>query len=198
MQIQCYYWVLCYFVFSACYFCSVVLLCVQWVLLVFSGVTLCSAVLYILLPVFVCSEDLDRKMDHKRQQIQSGVQEIRALEQRVNQLRDEKVSLDPILQYFSHLSTSLVPQLKLQERLQEKQGLLTKKEELAAVIQKDERDIKVQAGDIVSTTTARSCVAGRCQDSAVDRWQRSCEARRRQRGSCARSGTRLRQLARQR
>ena len=39
----------------------------------------------------VCSEDLDRKMDHKRQQIQSGVQEIRQLEQRVNQLRDEKV-----------------------------------------------------------------------------------------------------------
>ena len=34
-------------------------------------------------------------------------------------------------------------QLRLQERLQEKQGLLTKKEELAAIIQKEERDIKV-------------------------------------------------------
>ncbi|CAI7993402.1 DNA repair protein RAD50 [Geodia barretti] len=70
-------------------------------------------------------EDLDRKMDHKRQQIQSGVQEIRQLEQRVNQLRDEK--------------------LRLQERLQEKQGLLTKKEDLAAIIQKEERDIKMSA-----------------------------------------------------
>ena len=30
-------------------------------------------------------------MDHKRQQIYSGVQEIRQLEQKVNQLRDEKV-----------------------------------------------------------------------------------------------------------
>ena len=30
-------------------------------------------------------------MDHKRQQIHSGVQEIRQLEQKVNQLRDEKV-----------------------------------------------------------------------------------------------------------
>ena len=39
----------------------------------------------------VSSEDLDRKMDHKRQQIHSGVQEIRQLEQKVNQLRDEKV-----------------------------------------------------------------------------------------------------------
>ena len=103
--------------------------------------------------------------------------------------------------HFSHLSTSLVPQLKLQERLQEKQGLLTKKEELAAVIQKDERDIKVQAGDIVGSTTTRSCVwsvAGRCRDSAVDQWQRSCGARRRQRGSCARRGTRPRHSARQR
>ena len=36
-------------------------------------------------------EELDRKMDHKRQQIHSGVQEIRQLEQRVNQFRDEKV-----------------------------------------------------------------------------------------------------------
>ena len=41
--------------------------------------------------VCVSSEDLDRKMDHKRQQIHSGVQEIRQLEQKVNQLRDEKV-----------------------------------------------------------------------------------------------------------
>ena len=44
-----------------------------------------------MLCVYIYSEDLDRKMDHKRQQIQSGVQEIRQLEQRVNQLRDEKV-----------------------------------------------------------------------------------------------------------
>ena len=36
-------------------------------------------------------EELDRKMDHKRLQIHSGVQEIRQLEQKVNQLRDEKV-----------------------------------------------------------------------------------------------------------
>ena len=38
----------------------------------------------------------------------------------------------------------LVLQLKLQERLQEKQGLLSKKEDLAAVIQKEEREIKVE------------------------------------------------------
>ena len=31
-------------------------------------------------------------MDHKRQQIHSGVQEIRQLEEKVNQLRDDKVS----------------------------------------------------------------------------------------------------------
>ena len=36
-------------------------------------------------------EELDRKMDHKRQQIHSGSQEIRQLEQKVNQFRDEKV-----------------------------------------------------------------------------------------------------------
>ena len=39
----------------------------------------------------VYREELDRKVDHKRQQIHSGGQEIRQLEQRVNQLRDEKV-----------------------------------------------------------------------------------------------------------
>lgn len=32
-------------------------------------------------------------MDHKMQQIHSGMQEIRQLEQRVNQLRDEKVGI---------------------------------------------------------------------------------------------------------
>ena len=98
MGVTCVQW--CYFVFNGCYLCSVVLFCVQWVLLCVHSST-------ILLPVFVFSEDLDRKMDHKRQQIQSGVQEIRALEQRVNQLRDEKVwdSLDPTLQQLLLLSS---------------------------------------------------------------------------------------------
>ena len=39
----------------------------------------------------VRSDDLDRKMDHKRQQIHSGGQEIRQLEKKVNQLTGEKV-----------------------------------------------------------------------------------------------------------
>ena len=40
-----------------------------------------------------------------------------------------------------------LPQLRMQERLQERQGLLTKKEELAAVVQTNEREIKVPRDD---------------------------------------------------
>ena len=46
----------------------------------------------------------------------------------------------------SSVSHSLF-QLRLQERLQEKQSLLTKKEELAAIIQSNEREIKVGKPD---------------------------------------------------
>ena len=97
-----------------------------------------------------------------------------------------------------------VPQLKLQERLQEKQGLLTKKEELAAIIQKEERDIKVKVYTEVEYTEIVHCSLstvvseGRCQPSATDRWRRSCGGRRWRRESCVRLRTRPRQSARQR
>ncbi len=75
--------------------------------------------------VYTHREELNRKMDHKRQEMSSSQQMLRQLEDRVQGLREER--------------------LKLRDRLQKREGLVTKKGELTTEIDTCEREVKVQA-----------------------------------------------------